>query len=263
MSTCLITGASRGIGRAIAIKLSEREDFQNFVLLSRSQKGLEETKRLMNPKKRVDLYSVDVTRFEEIQKIVDQVIRDYGRIDYLLNVAGYAEPKSLLETTIDNWTQTYLINVHSLFFITREVVKHMKKTGGKILNVASTAGMSSRPGWLAYSSSKAAVISMSQTLSDELAEYGIKVYCISPGRCATELRRILAPDEDQSKIMQPEHVADVVNNLLSESGICLDGQNIVIRQQQQPKKKAEPSDAEPKKKAEDKAEEKLEKEITA
>jgi 3-oxoacyl-[acyl-carrier protein] reductase len=63
--------------------------------------------------------------------------------------------------------------------------------------------------------------------------------------------------------MQPEHVADVVNNLLSESGICLDGQNIVIRQQQQPKKKAEPSEAEPKKKAADKAEEKLKKEITA
>lgn len=262
MTACLITGASRGIGRAIAVKLSEREDIQNFVLLARSQKGLEETKSLMNPEKRVDIYSVDVTRFEEIQKIVDQVIRDFGTIDYLLNVAGYAEPKSLLETTIDNWTQTYLINVHSVFFITREVVKHMKKTGGKILNVASTAGMSSRPGWLAYASSKAAVISMSKTLSDELAEYGIKVYCISPGRCATELRRILAPDEDQSKIMQPEHVADVVNNLLSENGICLDGQNIVIRQQQQTKKQPEQQDSKPEKNT-DKSASDLKKEITA
>lgn len=115
MTACLITGASRGIGRAIAVKLSERDDIQNFVLLARSKEGLEETKRLMNPQKRVDIYSVDVTRFEEIQKIVDQVIRDFGSINYLLNVAGYAEPKSLLETTIDNWTQTYLINVHSVF----------------------------------------------------------------------------------------------------------------------------------------------------
>lgn len=262
MTACLITGASRGIGRAIAVKLSEREDIQNFVLLARGKKGLEETKKLMNPEKRVDIYSVDLTRFEEIQKIVDQVAKEFGTIDYLLNVAGYAEPKSLLETTIDNWTQTYLINVHSVFFITREVVKHMKKTGGKILNVASTAGMSSRPGWLAYASSKAAVISMSQTLSDELAEYGIKVYCVSPGRCATELRRVLAPDEDQSKIMQPEHVADVVNNLLSENGICLDGQNIVIRQQQQPKKKTEQSAPKPEKKPDDSVSD-LKKEITA
>lgn len=248
MAVCLITGASRGIGRAIAVKLSEREDIDNFVLLARGQRGLEETKRLMNPKKRIDIYSVDLTWFEEIQQIVDKVAKEFGTIDYLLNVAGYADPKSLLETTIESWTQTYLINVHSVFFITREVVKHMKKTGGKILNVASTAGLSSRPGWLAYASSKAAVISMSQTLSDELAEYGIKVYCVSPGRCATELRRTLAPDEDQSKIMQPEHVADVVNNLLSENGSCLDGQNIIIRKQQQPKNKAEAAGAETKKK---------------
>src|SRR5690606_33840484 len=102
---------------------------------------------------------------------------------------------------------------------------------GKILNVASTAGSSARPGWLAYASSKAALISISQTLSEELSEYGILVYCISPGRCATELRKILAPDEDPSTIMQPEDVGDVVYHLLSDTGMCLDGQNIVVRKQ--------------------------------
>ncbi len=107
----------------------------------------------------------------------------------------------------------------------------MKRSGGQILNVASTAGSSARPGWLAYASSKAALISMSQTLSEELSEYGIRVYCISPGRCATELRKVLAPDEDPTTIMQPEHVGEVVNRLLSDDGICLDGQNIVVRKQ--------------------------------
>ncbi|MFD1426147.1 3-oxoacyl-[acyl-carrier protein] reductase [Kroppenstedtia sanguinis] len=233
MKTCVITGASRGIGRAIAVQLSKREDIDNFLLLARSKQGLEETKKLMNPHKQIEIYDVDLTHSEEIQQIIGKAGKEFGSIDFLLNVAGYAEPKSLMETTFDNWETTYRVNVHSLFIVTREVVKWMKKTGGKILNVASTAGTSSRPGWLAYASSKAAVISMSQTLSDELAEYGIKVYCVSPGRCATDLRRTLAPDEDQSKIMQPEHVADVVNNLLSESGVCLDGQNIVIRQQPQ------------------------------
>src|SRR5690606_33846749 len=118
----------------------------------------------------------------------------------------------------------------------KETVKFMKKTGGKILNVASTAGSSARPGWLAYASSKAALISISQTLSEELSEYGILVYCISPGRCATELRKILAPDEDPSTIMQPEHVGEVVNQLLSDNGVCLDGQNIVVRKQVSQKK---------------------------
>jgi NAD(P)-dependent dehydrogenase (short-subunit alcohol dehydrogenase family) len=239
MTTCLISGASRGIGRAIAIALSRREDIDQFVLLARDKEGMEQTKAQMNPEKRVEIYAIDLTDAKGVQRAVQEIDTTFGTMDYLLNVAGYAEPRSLLETTVDNWETTYRVNVHSLFIITREVVKYMKKTGGKILNVASTAGMSSRPGWLAYASSKAAVISMSQTLSDELAEYGIKVYCVSPGRCATELRRILAPDEDQSKIMQPEHVADVVNHLLSDPGICLDGQNIVIRQQPMPIQKKE------------------------
>jgi len=229
MSVCIVTGASRGIGRAIAINLSHREDIDVLVLMARSRDGLDETARLMNPSKKVYCYAIDLTEYEKVERIVADIYEEFGSIDMLINVAGYANPKSLLETTIENWETTYRINVHSVFLLTREVVKYMKNTGGKILNVASTAGMTPRPGWLAYASSKAAIISMSQTLSEELAEYGILVYCISPGRCATELRRILAPDEDQSKIMQPEEVAAVVGNLLNNEGLCLDGQNIVVR----------------------------------
>jgi 3-oxoacyl-[acyl-carrier protein] reductase len=99
----------------------------------------------------------------------------------------------------------------------------------KILNVASTAGITSRPGWLAYASSKAAVVSLSATLADELAGSGIKVYSISPGRTATELRRKLAPEEDPSSIMQPGDVADVIAQLMSDGEKTLDGQNIVVR----------------------------------
>ena len=231
MSVCIVTGASRGIGRAIAINLSHREDIDVMVLMARSREGLDETIRRMNPGKKVYSYAIDLTQYDQVERVVSDIYSEFGSIDMLINVAGYANPKSLLETTIENWETTYRINVHAVFLLTREVVKYMKNTGGKILNVASTAGMTPRPGWLAYASSKAAIISMSQTLSEELAEYGILVYCISPGRCATELRRILAPDEDQSKIMQPEEVAAVVGNLLNNDGICLDGQNIVVRKQ--------------------------------
>lgn len=232
--TCIITGASRGIGRAVAIQLSYKEDIQNFILLSRNHEGLLETSKLMNQEKNIYVYEIDLTEYDQVQSLINKIGNEFESIDYLLNIAGYANPKSLIETSIENWEMTYKVNVHSLFLITREVVKYMKRTGGKILNVASTAGMTSRPGWLAYSSSKAAVISLSQTLSEELAEYGILVYCISPGRCATDLRRVLAPDEDQSKIMQPEHVAEIVENLLSDAGLCLDGQNIVVRKQVNP-----------------------------
>ena len=84
---------------------------------------------------------------------------------------------------------------------------------------------------MAYAASKAAVVSLSQTLADELAGTGVKVYSISPGRTATELRRNLAPDEDLSKIMQPSAVADVIASLMRDEERTLDGQNIIVRQQ--------------------------------
>lgn len=231
MKTCLITGASRGIGRAIAVELSKMENIDNFILIARDLERLKETKQLMGTNKRVDLYSVDFSNVVEVESSLQSIVRDYESIDILVNNAGYVDPCSLLETSIDNWERTFRVNVTSLFIVTREVAKTMKKTGGKIINIASTAGISARPGWLAYASSKAAVISMTNTLSEELKEYGIKVYCVSPGRCATDLRKKLAPDEDPTSIMQPEDVAYTVYNLILPIGDYLDGQNIVVRQQ--------------------------------
>lgn len=231
MRTCILTGASRGIGQAIAVKLSKRDDIKNFALIARSTEGLNRTKEMMDPEKNILLYNIDITDDEEVQKVVKEVGNTFGGIDILINSAGYADPKSLLETTVKNWETTFKVNVGSVFLITREVVKYIKKNGGKIINIASTAGSTSRPGWAAYAASKAAVISLSKTLSDELKEYGIKVYCVSPGRCATDLRRILAPEEDPTTIMQPEDVAEFVDNLVSSAGDFLDGQDIVVRKQ--------------------------------
>lgn len=144
--TCIVTGASRGIGRAVAIALSDREDITNFVLISRTKAGLKETARLMNDNKRIAYYAMDLTQYDEVKQLIHEVGEQYGTIDMLINVAGYANPKSLLETSIEDWEKTYQVNVHALFNITKESVKFMKKTGGKILNVASTAGSSARPG---------------------------------------------------------------------------------------------------------------------
>ncbi|WP_077597024.1 SDR family oxidoreductase [Oceanobacillus kimchii] len=230
-NTCIITGASRGIGRAIAVELSKHQEIDNFILMARSEDGLVETRDQMDGQHNIQVVAIDLTDYVQVKEQVHLIGEEYGTIDMLINVAGYANPKSLLETSVEDWEKTYQINIHSLFNITKETVKFMKNTGGKILNVASTAGSSSRPGWSAYASSKAALISFSQTISDELSDYNILVYCVSPGRCATELRKVLAPDEDPTTIMQPEHVGEVVSHLLSEDGVCLDGQDIVIRKQ--------------------------------
>lgn len=229
----VITGASQGIGRATAIRLGREPAFSGMALVARNAAGLEATRAAIGGDADVDveLYPYDLADLDGIPELVHSIRRRFGTIDALCNIAGYAEPKALLDTTTENVMRTYTVNVMAMIVLIREAVRAMQYHPAKILNVASTAGITSRPGWLAYASSKAAVVSLSATLADELAGSGIKVYTISPGRCATELRRVLAPEEDMSTIMQPEEVADVIAKLLDDSESILDGQNIIVRKQ--------------------------------
>lgn len=232
MQTCIITGCGDGIGKAAACALSKTDYFDSYALLGRNKEAIMETIRLMknnSGKIQAEYYEIDFSQPEKIPYVVEQVLKDFQSIGCLLNIAGYTEPLPLLSTSLESFDYTYKVNVYSPFMLIKECTRYMKSDGGKIINVASTAGMTPRPGWLSYASSKAAVISMSQTLTAELAEYGIKVYCVSPGRCATKLRKRLAPEEDPSTIMQPEDVADVICKLVSPEEQCLDGQNIMIR----------------------------------
>ncbi len=233
MKTCVITGIGSGIGRSVAIELSKRSYYDNYALLGRNIKDIEDTILAMksNGSNNIKFYTIDLTDVMGIPEIVSDIVKRFDTIDALYNIAGYTDPQPLLTTTLESFERTYRVNVFAPFMLMRECTKYMKSNGGKILNVASTAGMTPRPGWLSYASSKASVIAMSQTLTAELAEYGIKVYCVSPGRCATKLRTRLAPDEDPSTIMQPEEVAEVVCDLMNPSECCLDGQNIIIRKQ--------------------------------
>ena len=229
---CLITGASQGIGRATAVRLSREPWVSSIVLIARNPSGLDETaKACAAGSAAVDVIAADLSDLESIPDLVTRIHDKHGSIDVLCNIAGYAEPKSLLDTTADNLVTTFTVNVFSMLILTREVVRAMQGRPAKIVNIASTAGITARPGWVAYAASKAAVVSLSQTLSEELAGTGIKVYSISPGRTATELRRKLAPEEDPTTIMQPDAVADVIAMLAAEGERTLDGQNIIVRQQ--------------------------------
>lgn len=231
MKTCILTGAGSGIGRATAIELSGRADYDCIVLIGRRAEALAETEKLMRPGKRVLVFPFDLTALEGIPALVADIHRQCGNIQCLLNIAGYTDPQPLLTTTLESMEYTYRVNVHAPFLLIRECARYMRGNDepSKVLNVASTAGITARPGWLSYASSKAALVSMSQTLSEELAEYHIKVYCVSPGRCATALREKLAPGEDPEAIMQPGEVGRIICNLVAADEACLDGQNIVIR----------------------------------
>ena len=231
MRTCIITGASAGIGRAAAIEISRLKEFDNIVLISRRKDLLLGTKQMMSRSCNIDVVAFDISNIDEIPSIVSNIYNKYNSIDCLLNIAGYTDPKFLFETTDENLLKTFSVNVFAPYVLCRECAKYMKgnKEVSKIINIASTAGFTPRPGWSVYAMSKAAIIEMSSTLTEELSSYKIKVYCLSPGRCATELRKKLAPEEDQSKIMQPETVGKEIARMASLAESYLDGQNIVIR----------------------------------
>ena len=231
MKTCIITGASAGIGRAAAVEIAKLGEFENIVIISRRKEELEVTKNLMDKSVNVDIVPFDMENIAEIPALVEKIFTRHGSIDCLLNIAGYTDPQFLFATTQENLEKTFTINVFAPYILCRECAKYMKSNAetSKIINIASTAGSTPRPGWSVYAMSKASIIEMSATLTEELASYGIKVYCLSPGRCATELRRKLAPEEDQSKIMQPEAVGVEIARMASKNETCLDGQNITIR----------------------------------
>jgi 3-oxoacyl-[acyl-carrier protein] reductase len=232
MKTCIITGAATGIGRATAIELASREDISNFVLIALGMQDLEETKALMEQKakKQILIFDQDITKYDEVKDLIESVYKRFGHIDALLNIAGYAKPCPFLDIPLDMLKLTFEVNVFALVHMTQCVVRFMKETGGVIVNIASTSGSTARPGWMPYAASKSAVIGFSRTLTEEVKDYNIKVFNLSPGRCATAMRKIVKPGEDQTSIMKPESVAEMIAFFVDHPDCNIDGQDIIIRQ---------------------------------
>ena len=212
--TALITGASRGIGLETARRLlHEDTGVGTVVLVSRSAEDLEEAIAALEPAApagtRLLPRALDVGDLDALARTARELRDEVGRIDLLVNNAGYTNPVPLQQVKMSDFEKTMNVNLYGPFTI----VKTLLNRGNRfdlIVNIASTAGINGRSGWLTYSASKAAVINMSQVMREELAIYGTRVVCLSPGRTATALRRTLAPEEDPSTIMQPEHVARVI-----------------------------------------------------
>lgn len=232
IKTVLVTGASRGIGASIVKKLLlEKNSIERIVMVARDSSHYkqfnEDLKKLNSEKEIIALYA-DVGNTNEILSVCEQLKQKEVLIDAVINNAGYTNPQSVNEITEEIFLHTLKVNLLGPFLLIQTLIKQQQKIG-LIINMASTAGINGRPGWLTYSASKAAVISMSEVMREELKPYGTRVVCLSPGRCATDLRRTLAPEEDLTKIMQPEHVADIVAIMCSDLGQLIDSQNIVIR----------------------------------
>ncbi len=222
----LITGASSGIGLKTALELQK-----DNIAICASRKIESISKKESGFNDNVILKNLDVTSEFSCRNIFDFIEKKFKKIDAIINCAGYVKPQSLFEMSLKNWNETFSVNMTGIFNVTKYGALLMKKTNskGKFINISSTAGLSARPGWSAYAASKAGVVNFSLTMAEELKSYGIRVFVIAPGRCATPLRKILAPEEDPRTIMQPEHVANVIVSLLDDKMNVLEGQPIIVR----------------------------------
>lgn len=222
----IVTGASQGIGEETVRTFSSQGAC--MVLAARNEKKMVEIARTLPSPHLV--CPTDVRDERSVQDTVEQTMNRFGRIDVLINNAGTVEPLGLLDMELAQWRDMIETNLTGTFLCTREVVKYMKKNGGRIVNIASTAGLSARPGWSGYAASKAGVINFSQTMAEELRVYNILVFCICPGRTATNLRQRLAPNEDPTTIMQPHAVVETIAYCLTPQAHVLEGQILQVRE---------------------------------
>ncbi len=223
----LITGGSRGIGRAIAVKLAEKGC--KVVVNYRGRE--EEAKRTL---KMIEEFSeglalkANVGNREEVRKMVDETARVFGGIDILVNNAGIVgEHRSIREITDEEWREVLRVNLDSMFIVTQEVLRYMKK--GKIVNVSSVAGRTGGSVGAHYAASKAGIIGFTFSLARELAP-DILVTAIAPGPVETEIideetKKKLATLSLLNRVAQPEEIAHAVIFLLENdymTGVVLD-----------------------------------------
>lgn len=232
--TLLVTGASKGIGlETVRRFVSHSSDVTKIIMFARESDDFTENLNALrsdNPRG-VELvpYAIDLADRAAIIELIPRIAADHGTINYLVNNAGYTKPVPIQQVDFADFERTIGVNLYAPFTIIQELL-HRANQFELIVNIASTAGINGRSGWLTYSASKAAVINMSEVLREELAIYGTRVVCISPDRTATALRKVLAPTEDPSTIMQPQDVAEVIEMLASPVGKFVDSANLVVHQ---------------------------------
>jgi NAD(P)-dependent dehydrogenase (short-subunit alcohol dehydrogenase family) len=234
-----VTGASRGIGRIIAVALAAAG--ADVALAARSQDGLAETAReVTDLGRKAFVFPLDVTRQDDVTAAVREAIRLLGQLDIVVNNAGgmnFMVP--FLDMRVSGWEKVMRLNLDSTIYVCQAAGPHLRERGrGSVINVASVAGLSATPGLIPYGASKAAVISVTKTLAVEWAPSGIRVNALCPGWTATDLNQTLrdAPDGGRSVIAgvpmgrwgRPEEMAGPAVFLASDASSFMTGQVLIV-----------------------------------
>ena len=210
----LITGASRGIGAAIAESLADSSE-HNLILVARSKDKLEALAKKIEAKgASTRVYDVDLSDTGAVHQLVNQMEEEFGGIDILINNAGVADMAKAAEQDMDTFDLMVDLNLKALVHLTRRVLPGMiEKKAGTIINTASVASFTAIPNASGYCATKHAVLGYAEALFEEVRDYGIKVSSICPGYVATDMTS--GGDLDPELMIQPEDIARTVHYIMA------------------------------------------------
>lgn len=233
----LITGATRGIGKQIALELAN----QGYNIALNYRKQNEELEAL---KKEIESQNVkcltvygDVSNYEDVEKFIKEIIKEFGKIDVLVNNAGITKDMLLMRMKKEDFESVIDVNLIGTFNVTKNVIPYMMKArNGKIVNISSVVGISGNAGQTNYSASKAGIIGFTKSLAKEVASRNINVNAIAPGFIKTDMTDVLKEEvkEEISKTIplkrmgEAKDVANLVKFLVSEESNYITGQVINV-----------------------------------
>lgn len=234
----IVTGASRGIGEAIALKLAEQGAHIAFTYRSSGDKAKVLETKLQALGVKAKAYQSNAGVYEECEALVNEVVKEFGMIDICVNNAGISKDNLLLRLSPDQWDEVMMTNLKSVYNMTRQVIRPMMKARrGSIINMSSIIGMKGNAGQSSYAASKAGIIGFTKSVAQELGSRNVRCNAIAPGFVETDMTSYLKEGEGASTYLEKiplgrfgksEDIANVTLFLASELSAYVTGQVISV-----------------------------------
>lgn len=214
----LVTGASRGIGKAIAMELAALG--YDLALVARTESALAEViSSLPESCGKALAIPADLSQEESYSSVIAEAVSELGGLDVLVNCAGISQAGSFTEVTPQEWDRIFAVNAKAPFFLCKEALPYLKESDkATVINISSVVGFKGYINQSAYSSSKHALAGFTKVFAKEVQPFGIRVHLISPGGVATEMVTKMRPDINADELIQPSEIAELVRFLVTREG---------------------------------------------